>query len=128
MTRAWLSTFLTICIYAADYTAPAGTKPAVARRGQPSILPGGRIIAPAGRQFSTGPGPYGLAVSPDHTTVVSVNSGLERFSVSVIEPEKREAGTRNFVARRSSSGEADQWRSVFMGVAFAGNRSVYAFD
>src|SRR6266446_10661496 len=73
---------------AADYGAPAGTRPAIHRPGAPSILPGGRIIAPLGHQYLTGPGPFGLGVSPDGKTIVSVNSGPERFSISVLEHDK----------------------------------------
>src|SRR6202162_4401689 len=77
-----------LCALAADYSAPAGSRPAVRRPGAPSILPGGRIIAPLGRQYLTGPGPFGLAVSPDGKTIVSVNSGPERFSISILEHDK----------------------------------------
>ena len=80
MARLWLIAFFCLPACAADYSAPAGTRPAIRRPGAPSILPGGRIIAPAGHEFATGPGPFGLAISPDHRTVVSVNSGPERFS------------------------------------------------
>lgn len=34
---------------AADYAAPAGTRPAIRRPGAESTLPGGRMIAPLGR-------------------------------------------------------------------------------
>ena len=133
MKLLWFSTFFTLCACAADYSAPAGTKPAIARRGLPSILPGGRVIVPAGRQFVTGPGPYGLAISPDHKTLVSANSGPERFSVTVIELDKHAAATRNFVAstRQPNSTdrvEQEQWRSVFMGLAFSGNRAAYVSE
>ena len=133
MKLLWLAAFFSLCANGADYYAPAGTKPAIARRGLPSILPGGRVIVPAGRQFVTGPGPYGLAISPDHKTLVSINSGPERFSVTAIELDKGAAVTRNFIAstRRPKSGdreEQDQWRSVFMGVAFSGNRAAYVSE
>src|SRR5712692_43954 len=84
---------------AADYAAPAGTRPAIRRPGAPSILPGGRIIAPAGHQYVTGPGPFGLAISPDGRTIVSVNSGPERFSITVLERDKNGVMlTHHFVA------------------------------
>ena len=125
--KALLVLFCALCAYPAQYTAPAGTRPAISRRGLPSIVPGGRIIAPVGRQFATGPGPYGLAISPDHKTLVTVNSGPERFSVTVLDLNKKPPFTQNFVAPLANSGAAadNEWRSVFMGVAFAGNRSAY---
>ena len=57
-------------VLAAEYSAPAGSRPAIRRPGSPSIIPGGRIVAPTGRQYITGPGPFGLAISPDSKTIV----------------------------------------------------------
>src|ERR1035437_10756619 len=48
-------------LFAADYAAPAGVRPAARRPGAESILPGGRIVASLGQQYTTGPGPFGLA-------------------------------------------------------------------
>src|SRR5579863_9464556 len=120
---------------AADYSAPAGTRPAIHRPGAPSILPGGRIIAPMGQQYITGPGPFGLAGSPDGKTIFSVNSGPERFSLSVLEKDKRGSPTvhhwvtspppRHQEDRREDS---DEWRSVFMGAAFAGNKVAFVSE
>ncbi len=130
----WFSAiFFAVCVTGAEYSTPAGTRPAIAHRGLPSILPGGRIIVPEGRQLVTGPGPYGLAISPDHKTLITANSGPERFSVTVVELGKNEPTVRNFVAsteRPKSQGreEEQQWRTVFMGVAFAGNRTAYVSE
>lgn len=113
---------------AADYSAPAGTRPAIHRPGAPSILPGGRIIAPLGRQYLTGPGPFGLALSPDGKTLISVNSGPERFSVSVLEKDKNGSlATHHLVVapHQERSEDSGEWRSVFMGAAFAGNRVAF---
>lgn len=131
----WL---MAVClsVQAADYSAPAGLRPAIRRPGSPSILPGGRIIAPAGRQYITGPGPFGLAISPDSKTIVTVNSGPERFSLTVLESNKKGGmNTRHLVAaqpRREEDerreNESDQWRTVFMGVAFSGNRTAYVSE
>src|SRR5579864_1629451 len=105
---SWLFIALGVPLLAADYAAPAGTRPAIRRPGAPSILPGGRIIAPAGRQFVTGPGPFGLAIGPDGKTAVSVNSGPERFSITVLETNnKGRLSTRHLVAappRREDDG------------------------
>jgi DNA-binding beta-propeller fold protein YncE len=117
---------------AADYNAPAGTRPAIHRPGAPSILPGGRIIAPLGKQYTIGPGPFGLAISPDGKTVISVNSGPERFSVSVLEKNKNETlSTHHLVTapparnRDEERETSDEWRSVFMGAAFSGNHTAF---
>src|SRR5690349_2070772 len=119
----------------ADYHAPAGTRPAIRRPGAPSIIPGGRVVAPMGRQFITGPGPFGLAVSPDHRIVVSVNSGPERFSLTVLERDKKgDIASRHLVAAiprdkdEKTQEENADWRSVFMGAAFSGNHSAYVSE
>ena len=54
--------FFFVAITAADYRPPAGVRPVIKRPGGESIIPGGRYIAPLGRQFQTGPGPWGLAI------------------------------------------------------------------
>src|SRR6266849_6567429 len=85
---------------AAEYSAPAGKRPALRRPGAPSILAGGRIIAPLGIQYITGPGPFGLAISPKGRTIVSANSGPERFSLTILESEKGRRAVRHMVAPR----------------------------
>src|SRR5215475_13494497 len=49
--------------WAQSYTAPAGVRQALRREGA-SILPGGRIVAPYGKEHPTGPGPFALVLSP----------------------------------------------------------------
>jgi YVTN family beta-propeller protein len=118
-------------LLAADYAAPAGTRPAIRRPGAASIIPGGRIIAPLGQQYPTGPGPFGLAVSPDGKTVVSANGGPDRYSLTVLERDKKRTWqARHLVAKRprDQEGEGEEWRSIFMGLAFSGDHSVYASE
>lgn len=134
----WPLVFICFRLLAADYAAPAGSRPAIRRPGAPSILPGGRIIAPAGKQYITGPGPFGLAISPDGKTVVTVNSGPERFSITVLERDKKGAVlTHHLVAaaakekdeeQKGLAEDTEQWRSVFMGVAWAGSNAAYVAE
>jgi DNA-binding beta-propeller fold protein YncE len=135
MALLWLIAFFCLSTFAAEYSAPAGTRPAIRRPGAPSILPGGRIIAPVGHEYATGPGPFGLAISPDRRTLVSVNSGPERFSLTVLERDKKgDISTQHFVApvARDTGEErgegGDQWRSVFMGAVFSGNHAAYVSE
>src|SRR6476646_3265149 len=94
-----------VLLAAAEYSAPAGTRPALRRPGAASILPGGRIIAPLGIQYVTGPGPFGLAISPRGRTLVSANSGPERFSLTILEREK---GKRRLVRHLVAPGKKDE--------------------
>ena len=41
-----------------------------------------------GNQHVTGPGPFGLAISASGKTLVSANSGPDRFSLTVLEWDK----------------------------------------
>ncbi|MFN7992963.1 MAG: alkaline phosphatase family protein [Bryobacteraceae bacterium] len=120
---------------AAEYSAPAGIRPALRRPGAASILPGGRIVAPMGHQYTTGPGPFGIAISPSGKTVVSANSGPDRFSLTVLERDKSGVWSiRQVLAPKQKSDsnrerdpkEDGEWHSVFMGLAFSGERNVFS--
>ena len=114
---------------AADYSAPAGTRPAMVRPGAASILPGGRVIAPMGVQYITGPGPFGLAISPSGKTLVSANSGPERFSLTVLERDKSARRlVRHILMSRRDAPEVEAWLSVFMGLAFDGEHTLYCSE
>jgi len=117
---------------AADYTAPAGSRPADRGSANESILPGGRIVTPLGQQYVTGPGPFGLAISPSGNLVVSANGGPDRYSLTVLRKEPGEWAARQIVAPRrrrdSTEPEEDDWHSVFMGLAFAGDNELYASE
>ena len=128
---AWLILLTAAISTAAEYSAPAGARPAIRRPGAASILPGGRVIAPLGVQYITGPGPFGLAISPKGKTVVSANSGPERFSLTILERDKGQHRlVRHLVApaKKEEDAESDDWRSVFMGLAFAGERDLFCSE
>src|SRR5579872_2995104 len=129
--RAILCTILSLMpLLAAQYAAPAGNRPAIRRPGAAGILPGGRIIAPIGQLHITGPGPFGLAISSSGRVVVSANGGTDRYSLTVLERDKKGPWqVRHVVAPRRNPVDPDDkgdWRSVFLGVAFAGEHSVWA--
>jgi YVTN family beta-propeller protein len=115
-----------------SYTAPAGIRPAQ-RHANAAILPGGRVISPAGDSHITGAGPFGLAVSASGKTVITANGGPGRNSLTILERDKgNHWDVHHLVAReRGETGgdeEAADWRSVFMGVAFVGERSAYVSE
>src|ERR1035438_4240333 len=129
--------FLALPVCAAEYSATAGIRPALRRPCPASSPPGGRITSPLGQRYVTGPGPFGLAISASGKTLVSANSGPDRFSLTVLEKEKGGAWqVRQLVApkkKKVKAGESDekgddQWHSVFMGLAFAAEHSVYASE
>jgi len=116
---------------AADYRPPAGTRPVVKRPGGESIIPGGRFTAPLGRQYQTGPGPWGLAISPNGKRVVSADGGPRGFSLTLLDHraegwriERREASRK----KDEEPEDEDEFRSIFMGLAFENNDDVYASE
>jgi YVTN family beta-propeller protein len=117
---------------AQTFSAPAGVRPAARHTGA-SILPGGRIVAPIGTQYPTGPGAFGLAISQSGRTVATANTGPGRNSLTVLDRQRNGDGwdVRQIVApakEESDRQEAEDWRGVFMGLAFNGDRGFYASE
>ncbi|MCX6619481.1 MAG: hypothetical protein NTY38_00050, partial [Acidobacteria bacterium] len=131
MKHASLILLILLPLGAAEHRAPAGNLPAIRRPGAAGIIPGGRIIAPLGLQYITGPGSWGLALSPNGKYIVTADGGPRIFSLTVIEKAKdRLYPPRHLETRRKGEAAEDEdaWRSVFMGLAFEGNRNVYASE
>src|SRR5208283_1586353 len=118
-------------IAAQSYSAPAGIRPPLRRSGA-SILPGGRVIAPLGDEYVTGPGAFGLAVGPSGKTVVTSNTGPGRNSLTLLERDRSSRWEVRQLLARSPDAldqfDAADWRSVFMGLAFANDHAVYASE
>ncbi len=74
---------LAAVVPAADYRVPAGTRTASTNTSE-TVLPGGRLLTSTGQFFYTGPGAFGLAMSPDGLTVVSADGGPNKFSLTVL--------------------------------------------
>jgi DNA-binding beta-propeller fold protein YncE len=71
------------------YKAPAGKLSATRQYnidGYPgAVLPNGRLITPLGIEVNvTAPKPFGMILSPDNNTLLTVNSGTTPFSVTLI--------------------------------------------
>jgi DNA-binding beta-propeller fold protein YncE len=65
-------------------SAPAGDRYAKINRAGETILPNGRIITPTGKQITVAPHPFGLTLSSDGKTIITANSGVGPFSISII--------------------------------------------
>ena len=65
-------------------SAPAGDRYTNIDRSGETILPNGRIITPTGKQITVAPHPFGLTLSPDGKTIITANSGVGPFSISII--------------------------------------------
>ncbi|NJN28772.1 MAG: bifunctional YncE family protein/alkaline phosphatase family protein [Cyclobacteriaceae bacterium] len=90
-----------------------------------SVLPNGRIVAPAGKTIRTAPHPYGLTLSPDGNIAVTANSGTNPLSITII----RNILSENPEVRQVPPGaNTDEGilASVFMGLAISpDNQMVY---
>jgi DNA-binding beta-propeller fold protein YncE len=118
---------------AADYRPPAGTDPVSRRPGAESVLPGGRILDPLGIQFGTGPGPFGLAISPSGRWIVTSDGGPRRFTLTVLERVGNEVkGVRILRAKRRGEqpgdSDDDDFRSVFQGLAFLSDTELFVSE
>jgi hypothetical protein len=66
------------------FTAPAGTLYCQIHPTGTTVIPNGRFLTPRGRQVVVEPHPYGMTLSKDGRTLITVNSGTEPFSFSII--------------------------------------------
>ncbi len=90
------------------------------------------MIEPLGRAFQTGPGAFGLAVSPDGRFAVTANGGPDRFSLTILDMGSEPwQAVQLRAARKEDKAELakdDDWQSVFMGLAFSENRRLFASE
>ena len=99
-------------------TAPAGSEYTSIAPDSVTILPNGRKLTPRGTAIRVAPHPYGLTISSDGQTVVTANSGVRPFSLSIIE----HALTSEPTVRQIPEGaETDEGilAAVFMGTAIS---------
>ncbi len=131
--RLLLIALLSLSLSAQDFRPPAGTNTARRRVGAESILPGGRMVEPLGRQFPTGSGAFGLAVSPDGRYAVTADGGRRRFSVTILDMNASPWSLRQLKARQGKlpaepENDDDDWRSIFLGLAFEDNTRLFASE
>ena len=111
-----------------ELNAPAGVLPVNIVPAGGAILPNGRRITPRGVNVKVAPHPYGMVLSPDGSTLVTVNSGTAPFSVSII---THLTDARPVVAQippGAKPADADP-KSVFLGAAIApDNRTLYVSE
>jgi YVTN family beta-propeller protein len=83
-----------------------------------TVIPNGRFITPLGRQITTAPHPYGLALSPDGNTAVTANSGTGPLSITIIKNILSENPEVMQIPPGAST-DKGVLQSVFMGLAFS---------
>jgi YVTN family beta-propeller protein len=65
-------------------SAPAGAQYTKIDKEGATVLPNGRLITPTGKQITVAPHPFGLTLSPNGKTIITANSGVGPFSISII--------------------------------------------
>ncbi|MEN8201777.1 MAG: hypothetical protein ABFS28_04215 [Bacteroidota bacterium] len=104
-------------------TAPAGDRYVTIDKEAETIIPNGRIVAPAGISIGVAPHPYGLTLSPDGNTAVTANSGTGPLSITIIrdilsaEPEVQQVPP-------GPSTDRGVLASVFMGLAISNDNTM----
>jgi len=105
--------------------APAGRLPVKIDPRRVTVLPNGRLITPFGKQVKVAPHPYGLALSPDGKTLVTVNSGTNPLSASIVTDLFGLAPHVAQIPPGFKSSDADP-QSVLLGAGIApDNRTLY---
>ena len=105
-------------------SAPAGSRYTSINKEGVTVIPNGRLLTPAGKNYMLAPHPFGLAISRDGETAVTANSGTNPLSISIIHnltssPEIMQVPPGN-------STDAGVLESVFMGLAISpDNEKVY---
>ncbi|NOR34491.1 MAG: hypothetical protein GQ579_07415 [Bacteroidales bacterium] len=106
-------------------SAPAGDRyVSIDHKGE-TIIPNGRIVAPAGKSIVVAPHPYGLTISPDGNTAVTANSGTGPLSITIIRNILSSAPEVQQVPPGPSTDQG-VLASVFMGLAISNDsKTVY---
>lgn len=89
------------------------------------------MVAPLGAQYLTGPGPFGLAISPSGKSLITANGGPGRNSLTIMERGRENRWeVQQFLMNNAGNSDSDggDWRGVFMGLAFPNEHSVYVSE
>jgi len=103
-------------------TAPAGDRFVSIDKTGETIIPNGRIVAPAGKSIMVAPHPFGLTLSPDGNTAITANSGTSPLSISIVRNILSENPEVQQVPPGPSTDEG-VLASVFMGLAISNDNS-----
>jgi YVTN family beta-propeller protein len=106
-------------------SAPAGDQYTKINREGETIIPNGRIITPTGKQITVAPHPFGLILSPDGKTIITANSGVGPFSISIINDYNSASPTVKQIPETLNP-EKGLLEATFMGLAISpDNQKVY---
>jgi DNA-binding beta-propeller fold protein YncE len=105
--------------------APGSQQYTVVNKQGATVIPNGRIITPSGKQITVAPHPFGLILSPDGQTIITANSGVGPFSVSLISGYESATPSVRQIPEGAES-EEGLLEAVFMGLAISpDSKTVY---
>jgi len=96
-------------------SAPAGDRYTRINKEGETVIPNGRLITPMGKQIFVAPHPFGLTLSPDGKTIITANSGVGPFSISIIRDFNSSVSVKQIPETHDS--EKGLLEAVFMGLA-----------
>src|SRR6478736_5469105 len=104
---------------------PAGSEYTQISKEGKTVIPNGRFITPMGKQIIVAPHPFGLTLSPDGKTIITANSGVGPFSISIIDDYNSNQPTIKQIPETQDP-EKGLLEAVFMGLAvFPDGKKVY---
>lgn len=105
--------------------APAGAQYTAINKSGVTVIPNGRLLTPVGKQITVAPHPFGLTLSPDGKTIITANSGVGPFSISIITDYNSAAPAVKQIPETLNP-EKGLLEAVFMGLAISpDNKKVY---
>ena len=123
-----------LCATAAEFRVPGSNYPAQVREDM-SVLPGGRVLRPFGRQVLTGTAPFAIAVSASGKTIVTANvgistgTGVNRPSITVISPGKHDsAWSLTDFAAEPRQPRSQAWQGLTAGLVLNGDGSAWVSE
>lgn len=102
-------------------SAPAGKMFTSINKEGITVIPNGRLLTPAGRNYVVAPHPFGLALSNDGEIAVTANSGTSPLSITILKNLLSSPEIMQIPPGHST--DAGVLESVFMGLAISPDNS-----
>lgn len=102
-------------------SAPAGEMYTSINKEGITVIPNGRLLTPAGKNYVVAPHPFGLVLSNDGEIAVTANSGTSPLSITII--KNLSSSPEIMQVPPGHSTNAGVLESVFMGLAISPDNS-----
>ncbi len=107
---------------------PAGARPANIKQNE-AVLPGGRVVSPAGKQILIGPAPAGIAVSASGDAVATLNRAGKAVRLTLVGESGGEWRSQGISSEPGPAEQPDsEWRTASGGLAVWNRGSVFVSE